>query len=125
MKAQVVKCCHQFLEMQEEEVQPYLPTFVTAIWGLLVRCSSNMGQDNLALAAIAFLTTVGRSTHYSLFATGDTIRQVCRCSALRGAVANLRACLRLHSAATLCLPPQLPQRSMLLTARHAVRCVLW
>jgi hypothetical protein len=82
MKAQVVKCCHQFLEMQEEDIQPYLATFVTAIWGLLVACTSRSGQDNLALSAIAFLTTVGRSTHHRLFATGDTIRQVRKCALL-------------------------------------------
>ena len=76
MKAQVVKCCHQFLEMQEEDIQPYLATFVTAIWGLLVACTARSGQDNLALAAIAFLTTVGRSTHHSLFASGETLQNV-------------------------------------------------
>lgn len=79
VKAQVVQCCHQFLEMQEEEIQPYLSTFMTTIWGLLVACSSKSGQDNLALAAISFLTTVCRSTHHKLFASGDTIKQVCTC----------------------------------------------
>lgn len=86
MKAQVVKCCHQFLEMQEEDIQPYLAVFVKAIWGLLVACTSRSGQDNLALAAIAFLTTVGRSTHHSLFASGETLQNVrrlwCYCAAI-------------------------------------------
>lgn len=79
VKAQVVQCCHQFLEMQEEDIQPYLSSFMTTIWGLLVSCSSKSGQDNLALAAISFLTTVCRSTHHNLFASGDTIKQVCTC----------------------------------------------
>eukprot|EP00892_Ulva_mutabilis_P007603 jgi/Ulvmu1/5214/UM022_0007.1 len=77
VKAQVVQCCHQFLEMQEEDIQAYLSTFMTTIWGLLVSCSSKSGQDNLALAAISFLTTVCRSTHHKLFASGDTIKQIC------------------------------------------------
>jgi hypothetical protein len=76
MKAQICQCCHQFLELQEEDMQPYLQTFVTTVWGILVSCTSRSSQDNLAMAAVTFLTAVCRSTHYQLFASGDTIKKV-------------------------------------------------
>lgn len=76
VKAAVCANCLQFLQMQEEEFAPHLRQFVTTIWGLLVRCGAQKGQDGLAMAATAFLTSVCRSTHFALFSSGDTLKQV-------------------------------------------------
>jgi Cse1 len=78
MKAAICNNCLQFLQMQEEDIAEHLEVFVTTIWGLLVGCGSGRGQDNLAQAAMAFLTSVCRSTHYRIFEAGDTIHQVRR-----------------------------------------------
>ncbi len=48
------------MEINEEEFAKYLQTFVTDVWGLLVKVTSRPGQDNLTMAAIKFLTTVCR-----------------------------------------------------------------
>jgi exportin-2 (importin alpha re-exporter) len=39
--------------------------------------SQRTGQDNLAMSAIRFLTTVARSVHCKLFADAAVMRQVC------------------------------------------------
>ena len=77
MKATICHSCLQFLQLQEEDIASHLEGFVTIIWGLLINCGPAKGQDNLAQAAMAFLTSVCRSTHYKIFEAGDTIKQVC------------------------------------------------
>lgn len=77
MKAAVCHNLLQFLQMQEDDIAADLQTFVTTVWGLLVACGPGKGQDGLAQAAMAFLTAVCRSTHYQIFASGDTIKQAC------------------------------------------------
>ena len=76
LKATVCTNCHQFLQMQEEDMEEHLQGIVRTVWALLIGCGPRRGQDNLAMAAMAFLTTVCRSTYHKLFGSGDTIKQV-------------------------------------------------
>lgn len=57
-------------------MQEHLEGIVSTVWTLLIACGPRKGQDNLAMAAMAFLTTVCRSTYHKLFGSGDTIKQV-------------------------------------------------
>uniref|UniRef100_A0A7S3VJD6 Importin N-terminal domain-containing protein n=1 Tax=Dunaliella tertiolecta TaxID=3047 RepID=A0A7S3VJD6_DUNTE len=66
-----------FMEMNEEEFAKYLQTFVTDVWSLLMKVTLKPGQDNLAMSAIRFLTTVSKSVHHKLFADAATLQQIC------------------------------------------------
>ncbi|KAI8101811.1 hypothetical protein M9434_006876 [Picochlorum sp. BPE23] len=77
LKSVACECLSLFMEMNEEEFAQYLETFVGDVWKQLVDVGDGVGQDALAMSAIAFLTTVARSVHYSLFAGEDILKQVC------------------------------------------------
>ena len=75
MKAAICRAALQFLQLAEEDMGPHVAAFVTATWHLLQAAGAGSGGDGVAHAALAFLTAVARSTHYAIFASGDTIRQ--------------------------------------------------
>lgn len=68
--------------------------------------SARPGQDNLAMSALRFLSTVSRSVHASLFAAPGVLRQVCesivlpnlRVSGAHACVCAWRRCTALHAA---------------------------
>lgn len=77
VKAAVCENCNLFLQHCEEEIAPYLETFVGAAWRLLIGCSTATAQDNLAMTAIAFLTSVCNTVHFKVFGAADTLKQIC------------------------------------------------
>ena len=77
-KAIACECLSLFMELNEEEFAEFLETFVGDVWKLLLEVGQGLGQDGLAMAAIAFLTTVARSVHFKLFAGEDILKQVCQ-----------------------------------------------
>ena len=77
VKAAVCANINLFMEKEEEDFAKYLQTFVTDVWHLLVKVSQKTGQDNLAMSAIRFLTTVARSVHHTLFKEPSVLRQIC------------------------------------------------
>ena len=77
LKATACECLSLFMALNEEEFAPHLETFVRDVWQLLISVGSAQGQDNLTMAAIAFLTTVARSVHYTLFGDANVLKQVC------------------------------------------------
>ncbi|KIZ00248.1 putative Exportin-2 [Monoraphidium neglectum] len=77
LKAAVCANINLFMEMNEEEFERFMQTFVTDVWHLLTSVSGRSGQDNLAMAATRFLTTVARSVHHKLFAEAAVLQQVC------------------------------------------------
>ena len=82
LKAAVCENINLYMEKNEEEFQPFLPTFVTDVWGLLVGLSLtplglSHGRDPLAIMALKFLTTVSRSVHHALFQEAETLRKIC------------------------------------------------
>lgn len=77
VKAAVCQNINLFMEMNEEEFKDYLQTFVQDVWTLLVAVKQGSGQDNLAMNAIRFLTTVASGVHHALFKDENTLKQVC------------------------------------------------
>lgn len=60
-----------------QHINSHPQTFVTDVWHLLTSVSGRSGQDNLAMAATRFLTTVARSVHHALFAEASVLQQIC------------------------------------------------
>ena len=77
-KAMACECLSLFMERNEEEFAGFLETFVESVWKQLVEVGPGVGQDRLAMAAIAFLTTVARSVHFELFKGEEILKQVCQ-----------------------------------------------
>ncbi|KAG1661631.1 hypothetical protein FOA52_002861 [Chlamydomonas sp. UWO 241] len=88
VKSAVCQNINLFMEANEEEFAKFLQTFVTDVWGLLMKVSLKPGQDNLVMAAIRFLTTVCRSVHYGLFSNAGALQQICE----KVIVPNLSTC---------------------------------
>lgn len=84
VKAAVCKNINLFMQHNEEEVAPYLETYVRDVWQLLMSCSLTAGQDRVAITAIAFLTSIARTVHYKLFAAQDILTQVRACLSATG-----------------------------------------
>mmetsp|Transcript_40918 Transcript_40918/g.105829 ORF Transcript_40918/g.105829 Transcript_40918/m.105829 type:complete len:971 (-) Transcript_40918:235-3147(-) len=77
VKAAVCENINLYMEKCEEEFQSYLGTFVHVVWELLLKVSPRPGQDNLAMSAIRFLTTVSRSVHHHLFKDAGALQKIC------------------------------------------------
>ncbi|KAH7510899.1 hypothetical protein FEM48_ZijujUnG0073300 [Ziziphus jujuba var. spinosa] len=80
LRAAVCENINLYIEKNEEEFRCYLKEFVSAVWILLgnmvSQASSN--RDQLAIAAIKFLTTVSTSVHHALFDGEGVIQQICQ-----------------------------------------------
>ena len=77
VKAAICENVNVYIEKNEEEFQPYLQTFATDIWGLLLKVGAAANKDRLTTTAIRFLTTVAKSVHHKLFEDGETMKQIC------------------------------------------------
>ena len=77
VKAAVCDNVNLYIEKNEEEFQRFLQTFVQDVWTLLTKTGAGAEKDHLVTSGVRFLTTVANSVHHSLFAGGDTLRQVC------------------------------------------------
>jgi exportin-2 (importin alpha re-exporter) len=77
LKATACECLSLFMALNEEEFAPHLEVFVRDVWQLLISVGPATGQDNLAMAAITFLTTVAKSVHFGLFGDAVVLKQVC------------------------------------------------
>ena len=77
MKAAICDNVNLYIEKNEEEFQRFLQTFVQDVWTLLTKTGLEPNKDHLVTSGIRFLTTVANSVHHTLFAGGDTLRQVC------------------------------------------------
>ncbi|EIE27359.1 Cse1-domain-containing protein [Coccomyxa subellipsoidea C-169] len=77
VKAAVCQNINLFMEMNEEEFAKYLGTFAQDVWTQLTRMTLNPGQDNLAMSAIRFLTTLVKGVHHGLFQDEKVLQQVC------------------------------------------------
>jgi exportin-2 (importin alpha re-exporter) len=77
VKAAICDNINLYIEKNEEEFQRFLQTFVGDVWTLLTKTGMEPNKDHLVTSGVRFLTTVANSVHFSLFAGGDTLRQVC------------------------------------------------
>eukprot|EP00958_Prasinococcus_capsulatus_P029052 scaffold7246_cov410-Prasinococcus_capsulatus_cf.AAC.13 len=77
VKAGVCENVSLYMSKNEEEFTPYLQGFVGDIWGLLLKVTLQANQDQLAMSAIRFLTTVSKSVSHALFAQDDALTSIC------------------------------------------------
>ncbi|EFJ17392.1 hypothetical protein SELMODRAFT_114779 [Selaginella moellendorffii] len=77
VKTAVCDNINLYMEKNEEEFRDFLPGLATSVGSLLMSTSLQPAQDQLAMAAVKFLTTVSKSVHHGLFSGADTLRQIC------------------------------------------------
>uniref|UniRef100_A0A8C5MWL8 Exportin-2 n=1 Tax=Leptobrachium leishanense TaxID=445787 RepID=A0A8C5MWL8_9ANUR len=78
LKSQICDNAALYAQKYDEEFQPYLPRFVTAIWNLLVTTGQEVKYDLLVSNAIQFLASVCGRPHYkNLFEDPSTLTSIC------------------------------------------------
>uniref|UniRef100_A0A3B3I7D8 Exportin-2 n=1 Tax=Oryzias latipes TaxID=8090 RepID=A0A3B3I7D8_ORYLA len=78
LKSQICDNAALYAQKYDEEFQPYLPRFVTAIWNLLVSTGQEVKYDLLVSNAIQFLASVCERPHYkNLFEDQSTLTSIC------------------------------------------------
>uniref|UniRef100_A0A8C6PGL3 Exportin-2 n=1 Tax=Nothobranchius furzeri TaxID=105023 RepID=A0A8C6PGL3_NOTFU len=78
LKSQICDNAALYAQKYDEEFQPYLPRFVTAIWNLLVSTGQEVKYDLLVSNAIQFLASVCERPHYKhLFEDQSTLTSIC------------------------------------------------
>ncbi|XP_043944905.1 exportin-2 [Protopterus annectens] len=78
LKSQICDNAALYAQKYDEEFQPYLPQFVTAIWNLLVTTGQQVKYDLLVSNAIQFLASVCERPHYkNLFEDQNTLTSIC------------------------------------------------
>ncbi|KAG5184186.1 Cse1-domain-containing protein [Tribonema minus] len=77
LQAAIVENINLYASKYDEEFQPHLAGFTTAIWALLVKVGPEQRHDALATTCIRFLTSiVSKQMHSALFAEEATLRQI-------------------------------------------------
>ncbi|CAH0551581.1 unnamed protein product [Brassicogethes aeneus] len=78
LKSQVCDNIALYAQKYDEEFQPYLPQFVTDVWGLLVGTGLQPKYDLLVSNALQFLSTVAERNHYrNLFEDNTVLSSIC------------------------------------------------
>ena len=78
LKSQVCDNIGLYAQKYDEEFQPYLPEFVTAVWNLLTSTGQEPKYDTLVSNALQFLATVADRTQYRhLFEDPTTLSNIC------------------------------------------------
>lgn len=75
--AAIVETLALYISKYEEEFQPYLATFVTVVWQLVIAATPGPRHDGLATTSVKFLTSVATSVHHTLFREGSALQDVC------------------------------------------------
>ncbi|XP_034196637.1 chromosome segregation 1 [Osmia lignaria lignaria] len=78
LKSQVCDNIGLYAQKYDEEFQPYLPQFVTAVWNLLTSTGQQPKYDTLVSNALQFLATVAdRGQYRYLFVDPGTLSCIC------------------------------------------------
>ncbi|XP_029678956.1 exportin-2 [Formica exsecta] len=78
LKSQVCDNVGLYAQKYDEEFQPYLPEFVTAVWNLLTSTGQQPKYDALVSNALQFLATVAdRAQYRHLFEDPTTLSSIC------------------------------------------------
>ncbi|XP_003485641.1 exportin-2 [Bombus impatiens] len=78
LKSQVCDNIGLYAQKYDEEFQPYLPEFVTAVWNLLTSTGQQPKYDTLVSNALQFLATVAdRAQYRNLFEDPTTLSNIC------------------------------------------------
>ncbi|PIK43998.1 Exportin-2 [Apostichopus japonicus] len=78
LKSQVCDNVALYAQKYDEEFQPFLPNFVTAVWSLLISTGIQVKYDLLVSNAIGFLALVAdRQQYKQLFESAEAMKQIC------------------------------------------------
>jgi len=78
LRSQICDNIGLYAHKYEEEFQPYMQQFVTAVWNLLLSTGSQTKYDLLVSNAIQFLASVADRPHYkNLFEDENILRSIC------------------------------------------------
>ncbi|XP_076289313.1 chromosome segregation 1 [Lasioglossum baleicum] len=78
LQSQVCDNIGLYAQKYDEEFQPYLPEFVTAVWNLLTSTGQQPKYDALVSNALQFLATVADRAQYKhLFENPTTLSSIC------------------------------------------------
>ncbi|EFA07339.1 exportin-2 [Tribolium castaneum] len=78
LKSQACDNIALYAQKYDEEFQPYLPQFVTAVWNLLVVTGLEPKYDLLVSNALQFLSSVAERSHYrNLFEDNAVLSSIC------------------------------------------------
>ncbi|XP_076182593.1 chromosome segregation 1 [Ptiloglossa arizonensis] len=78
LKSQVCDNIGLYAQKYDEEFQPYLPLFVTAVWNLLTSTGQQPKYDSLVSNALQFLATVAdRAQYRHQFENPTTLSSIC------------------------------------------------
>jgi len=78
LRSQICDNIGLYAHKYEEEFQPYMQQFVTAVWNLLLSTGSNTKYDLLVSNAIQFLASVADRPHYkNLFEDENVLGSIC------------------------------------------------
>ncbi|XP_065062318.1 exportin-2-like [Rhopilema esculentum] len=79
LRSQICDNVTLYAQKYDEEFQPYLPDFVTAVWTLLTSTNNDVKHDLLVSNAILFLASVCERPHYKdLFKEEGTLQSICQ-----------------------------------------------
>eukprot|EP01025_Chloroclados_australasicus_P001666 TRINITY_DN10413_c0_g2_i1.p1 TRINITY_DN10413_c0_g2~~TRINITY_DN10413_c0_g2_i1.p1 ORF type:complete len:500 (-),score=44.92 TRINITY_DN10413_c0_g2_i1:1-1473(-) len=76
VKALIIESLDIFVQKHEEEFTPISQQFTTDVWKQVESVGPHVGQDNLALQGITFLTTLSKSVHCQIFQNTDNLREL-------------------------------------------------
>jgi len=78
LRSQICDNIGLYASKYEEEFQPYMQTFVTAVWNLLLTTGPETKYDLLVSNAIQFLASVADRPHYkALFEDSNVLGSIC------------------------------------------------
>lgn len=78
LRSQVCENIGMYAQKYDEEFAPYMETFVTAVWELLVKTGMQTKYDALVSNALQFLSVVAERTHYrKIFENPEILANIC------------------------------------------------
>ena len=78
VKSQICEVAGMFAQKYDEDFSSYMPTFVQAIWNLLVTTDTRPKHDLLVSNALEFLASVAeRPSYKDLFGEENTMKSIC------------------------------------------------
>lgn len=80
LQAAIIECIKLYTDKDEEPFIPFLPTFTSMVWTLLISLSALPKYDTLVTTSIKFLSSlVAKKMHNNLFQDEATLRQIVSC----------------------------------------------
>ncbi|XP_075152341.1 chromosome segregation 1 [Haematobia irritans] len=78
LRSQICENIGMYAQKYDEEFAPYMETFVTAVWELLVKTGMQTKYDALVSNALQFLSVVAERSHYrKIFENPEILANIC------------------------------------------------